>query len=91
MNRVRNWWLLAGLAVFAAACSNDGQLIDASGEASGGTQAGGGALAFIFMVATIVVMVLALFMLDRIRRSRLEADDARQAQAASTGAKKTKV
>lgn len=81
MKRSYKWWILAGLTVLAAGCGNDGQFIDASGEASGGTQAGGGALAFIFMVVMIVVMVLALFALDRIRRRRLEADDARQAES----------
>ena len=72
-------WAFPGLALLLASCT-DGQVIDSSGEASGGTQAGGGGLAFMFMVITIVVITLLLFALDRIRRARLEADEARQAE-----------
>lgn len=73
------WWTMAALGVLLAGCSNDGQIIDASGEASGGKQAGGGALAFIFMVAVVVVIVALLFAMDRIRRRRLEMAEAKEA------------
>ena len=79
MMRKQYWLALGAASLVLAGCSTDGQLIDASGEAGGGTQAGGGALAFIFMVVTIVVMVLAMFALDRIRRRKLEAEEAREA------------
>lgn len=78
MMRKHILWALPGLSLLLASCA-DGQVIDASGEASGGTQAGGGGLAFMFMVLTIVVITLLLFALDRIRRARLEAEEAREA------------
>jgi hypothetical protein len=84
--RIRLALVLAAATTLLAGC-NDGQLIDASGEASGGTQAGGGALAFIFMVITIVAIALLLFALDRMRKRRLEADDTAQAAANEQQAK----
>ena len=74
------WLTVSGLALFLAGCT-DGQIIDSSGEAGGGDQAGGGGLAFRFMVVVIVVITLLLFALDRIRRARLEAEEAREAAA----------
>ena len=79
MMRKHFWWSIPGLSLLLAACS-DGQLIDASGEAGGGDQKGGGGLAFMFMVVTIVVITLLMFALDRIRRRKLEAEEAREAE-----------
>jgi heme/copper-type cytochrome/quinol oxidase subunit 2 len=75
---------MGALTLLLAGCTQDGQLIDASGEAGGGSQQGGGGLAFIFMTVTIVVIVLLMFALDRIRRARLEAEEARQAEKANS-------
>jgi len=77
-------WTIAAAATLVLAGCTDGQLIDASGEAGGGSQQGGGGLAFIFMTVTIVVIALLMFALDRIRRSRLEAEEAREAEKAKS-------
>jgi hypothetical protein len=59
MRRRLNPALLACLAVFASACTNEAQLIDGGED---------GAFAFIAMVVMIVILVALLFAMDRFRK-----------------------
>lgn len=71
--RVRTVTTVAALALGAmlttSAPAGAQQLVDASGER------GGGGLAFVLFAFTVMIMVAAMFFMDKVRRRRSEGDE----------------
>jgi len=70
VRRVATFAALAlGAVVTAGAPAGAQQLVDASGER------GGGGLAFVLFAFTVMIMVAAMFFMDKVRRRRSEGDE----------------
>lgn len=68
--------LATTIALMVSSCGNDrgGVIVDASGEAGGGTQPGGGGFAFVILFLVITGSVLGMFAMDRIKKNKNQSD-----------------
>lgn len=76
-------WLLVAASMILSACGDDrgGVIVDSTGEQGGGTQPGGGGFAFVMLFLVVAGCALAMFTMDRIKKTRSESDSDRNSDS----------